>query len=120
MNRLQGVAVLTSSILLMGETALAHSALVRATPPAGSTVLAPKEIVLVFSEKIEPKFSAIEVFGANGTAMQSGPAKLASDNAAQLSVPLKPLPPGTYKVLWRILSVDTHRTNGSFTFRVAP
>jgi len=37
-----------------------------------------------------------------------------------LRVALKPLPAGTYKVIWRVLSVDTHRTNGSFTFRVGP
>jgi methionine-rich copper-binding protein CopC len=26
--------------------------------------------------------------------------------------------PGTYKVNWRVLSVDTHRTEGNFTFRI--
>jgi methionine-rich copper-binding protein CopC len=30
------------------------------------------------------------------------------------------LPPGKYKVRWRILSVDTHRTEGSFSFEVKP
>ncbi|HJS62184.1 MAG TPA: copper resistance protein CopC, partial [Pseudolabrys sp.] len=29
-------------------------------------------------------------------------------------------PPGTYKVFWRVLSVDTHRAQGDFTFRVGP
>ncbi|MSP32816.1 MAG: hypothetical protein EXR03_08360 [Pseudolabrys sp.] len=27
---------------------------------------------------------------------------------------------GTYKVIWRVLSVDTHRSQGNFTFRVGP
>ena len=35
-----------------------------------------------------------------------------------LQVPLKPLRPGTYRVKWRVLSVDTHVTEGDFTFRV--
>jgi copper resistance protein C len=35
-----------------------------------------------------------------------------------MHVGLKPLPPGTYKVLWHALSVDTHTTEGSFSFRV--
>jgi methionine-rich copper-binding protein CopC len=35
-----------------------------------------------------------------------------------LHVGLKPLPPGTYRVHWRVLSVDTHTTEGSFTFQV--
>jgi len=46
--------------------------------------------------------------------------KLQCDTATELRVALKPLPPGTYKVIWRVLSVDTHRTNGSFIFRVGP
>ncbi|MFZ0103951.1 MAG: copper resistance protein CopC [Pseudolabrys sp.] len=37
-----------------------------------------------------------------------------------MRVPLKTLPKGTYKVLWHVLSVDTHRTQGDFSFRVAP
>jgi hypothetical protein len=36
-----------------------------------------------------------------------------------LQVPLKPLGPGTYRVKWRVLSVDTHVTEGDFTFRVS-
>jgi methionine-rich copper-binding protein CopC len=35
-----------------------------------------------------------------------------------MHVSLKPLRPGTYKVSWRVLSVDTHTTEGTFTFRV--
>jgi methionine-rich copper-binding protein CopC len=37
-----------------------------------------------------------------------------------MSVPLKALPPGSYKVMWRVLSVDTHRTQGDFSFRIGP
>jgi methionine-rich copper-binding protein CopC len=37
---------------------------------------------------------------------------------AAVQVPLNPLGPGTYRVKWRVLSVDTHVTEGDFTFRV--
>jgi hypothetical protein len=49
--------------------------------------------------------------------MQTGKAALGS-GPTELRVALKPLPPGTYKVIWRVLSVDTHRTQGEFTFSV--
>jgi copper resistance protein C len=39
--------------------------------------------------------------------------------AVLLTIGLKPLKPGTYKVVWRVLSVDGHRTNGEYTFAVA-
>ena len=106
--------------LLLPAAAQAHAMLDRAMPPVGSTVsTAPKEIVLTFSEKLEPAFSSIEVRNEAGAAMQAGKAT-AGAQATQLRVPLKPLAPGTYKVMWRVMSVDTHRTQGDFTFRVGP
>jgi methionine-rich copper-binding protein CopC len=35
-------------------------------------------------------------------------------------VSLPSLPPGSYKVVWRILSVDTHVSEGNFAFRITP
>ena len=39
-------------------------------------------------------------------------------NPALLRATLPPLPPGTYKVLWRVLSIDGDVTEGTFTFRI--
>jgi len=117
MKRFRTIAALGS--LLFSTTAFAHAHLDHASPAPGSTVTqAPKEVVLTFTEMLEPKFSSIEVRDAKGTVVQAG--KAHGGGATELRVALKPLPPGTYKVIWRVLSVDTHRTNGSFTFRVGP
>ena len=48
----------------------------------------------------------------------SGKAQADRSDGTELRVPLKTLPPGTYTVRWRVLSVDTHRTQGSFSFSV--
>lgn len=118
--RLIAVAI-TAGFALLPVAAFAHAHLDHASPAVGSTVTqSPKEVSLWFTEALEAKFSSIEVRDAQGGLMQAGPATLARDNTAQLRVPLKPLPPGTYKVIWRVLSVDTHRTQGDFTFRVGP
>jgi copper resistance protein C len=115
------VAALGAGLALLPVAVLAHAHLDHASPAVGSTVAQPpKEVSLWFTEALEAKFSTIEVRDAQGRPMQAGPATLARDNTAQLRVPLKPLPPGTYKVIWRVLSVDTHRTQGDFTFRVGP
>jgi methionine-rich copper-binding protein CopC len=50
----------------------------------------------------------------------AGAATAVPGNTAQLRVPLKDLAPGTYTVIWRVLSVDTHRSKGEFSFRVGP
>jgi len=52
--------------------------------------------------------------------MQSGAAQGVAGNTAQLRVGVKPLTAGTYTVKWKVLSVDTHRTQGSFSFTVGP
>ena len=41
-------------------------------------------------------------------------------NPALLQVSLPKLAPGQYRVVWRALSVDTHVTEGDFTFDVVP
>ncbi len=103
------------------DNARAHSGLARSVPAAGSTVTpAPKEVVLSFSEKLEPRFSRIEVRDAKGAAVQAGAATVDKARPTELRVSLKALAPGTYKVIWRVLSVDTHRTQGAFIFRVGP
>jgi hypothetical protein len=99
-------------------SAFAHAHLDRAAPKVGSTVAqSPKEVVLWFTEKLEPAFSAIEVRNEQGATVSAGKATVVGDRT-QLRVSLKSLPPGIYKVTWRVLSVDTHRTQGDFTFRV--
>lgn len=101
--------------------AMAHAHLDRANPKVGSTVAAaPKEVVLWFTNKLEPAFSTIEVRDEKGVAVQAGKATVDAKDRTQMRVPLKPLAPGTYKVIWHVLSVDTHRMQGDFTFRVGP
>ena len=115
------IAGLCAAALLSPLSAQAHAHLDHAMPAAGSVQgQPPKEVVIWFTEALEPKFSTIEVRDGKGVAMQAGPATLAPGNTAQLRVPLKDLAPGTYKVIWRVLSVDTHRSQGEFTFRVGP
>jgi copper resistance protein C len=48
---------------------------------------------------------------------QGGP-RVDPAHPSVMRIAVKPLPPGTYKVRWRVLSVDTHTTEGSFSFRV--
>lgn len=113
------VAAALSALLVPHGSALAHAMLERASPAVGSTVAAaPKEVVLFFSSSLEPVFSNIEVRDADGAPMQTGKATVDSKQPAQMRVPLKALAAGTYRVIWRVLSVDSHRSQGDFRFTV--
>jgi len=114
-------ALVCAGALLAPAAAFAHAHLERSMPAAGAMLKqAPQELMLWFSEAVEPKFSSIEVRDAKGDAVQDGVASAVPGNTAQLRIGLKPLPPGRYTVQWRVLSVDTHRSQGDFTFRVGP
>jgi methionine-rich copper-binding protein CopC len=97
----------------------AHAFLQRAEPAVGSTVqTSPSEIRIRFTENIEPAFSSIQVFDPSGKEVDKHDVGLDRSDHALLHVSLPRLGAGIYKVVWRVVSVDTHVTSGSFTFQV--
>jgi hypothetical protein len=119
MTRNHSLLVLVAALLLGASPAFPHARLVRASPPVDGTVQsAPREVAIYFSESITPADSTITVQDAAGTRVDEGNARVDSGNRRVIRVSVKPLAAGTYKVIWRIRSVDTHRTEGTFTFRV--
>ncbi|MGA7803834.1 copper resistance CopC family protein [Bradyrhizobium sp.] len=102
--------------VIAGTAAEAHAFLDHADPRVGSTVpTAPREVSLTYTQNLEPAFSGVEVTDANGARVDLGKPSFSS---SVMRVGLKPLSPGAYKVRWHVLSVDTHKTEGSFTFHV--
>ena len=105
--------------LCITSPAFAHAMLERASPPVGSEAASPPhEIVLTFTEGVEPLFSSIEVRNAAGAVLATGKPHAAGDTR-RLAVDLPMLPAGTYTVIWHATSVDTHKTEGRFQFSVA-
>ena len=113
--------LLLPGLLLAALPALAHAMLERASPAVGSTIKsAPAEITLRFTEKLEPTFSTVAVTGRGGERVDAGDPHVDPGDPMVLRVSLKPLAPGRYKVAWRVVSVDTHVTQGDFRFTIAP
>jgi copper resistance protein C len=79
--------------------------------------VAPTEIKLWFSEKLESALSKVQVFAGDGKLVEQQAQRPGAD-AAIVIVSVPPLKPGKYKVLWKAVSVDTHITKGDFTFEV--
>ena len=94
----------------------AHAFLDHASPLVGSTVQsAPREVSLTFTQNLEPSFSSVEVTDSKGARVDAGKPQISGNS---MRVALKPIGPGSYRVRWHVLSVDTHRTEGSFSFHV--
>ena len=98
----------------------AHATLDHADPRVGNTVKSPRIVSLWFTQNLEGSFSGIDVLDANGTRMNAGNALVDTRDRKLMRVPVKVLPPGIYTVKWHVLSVDTHATEGNFTFQVGP
>ena len=97
----------------------AHAFLKHAIPAVGSQVPAsPATLDLSFTEGVVPHFSSVAVLDPSGQAVRTGQLR-AAGNGRNLVVPLPPLPPGTYTVVWHVTSQDTHKTEGRFNFTVA-
>jgi copper resistance protein C len=101
--------------------ARAHALLDRADPRVGSVVpKPPTEVRLTFTEGLEVVFCRVSVTGPAGFG-GAGAVRPVRGDPRSLVVDLRaPTPPGTYVVRWRVLSVDTHVTEGDFSFQVRP
>ena len=111
------IAALSLFFLTVNAAAAhAHASLTHAIPPVGATMsVAPHEVILTFTERLEAAFSKLTVMDTEGTEVSQGKAQV-NDNSMRIS--LKPLNAGIYKVNWRAVSTDTHKIEGSFTFSV--
>ena len=120
MRRIFAIAICGAQALACSAPAAAHAFLDHASPRVGSAVRAPpSEVKLWFTQELEPAFSMVSVQDANGRRVDKGDVKVEGDNVV-LRVSLPTLAAGRYRVMWRALSVDTHVTEGDFTFEITP
>ena len=112
--------IAASLALLAGSaSAHAHAYLDHASPLVGSIVKsAPSEVRMWFTQPLEPKFTTAQLRSSSGAVVAGGGVDAADPK--QIVIRVNGLPAGSYKVFWKVLSVDSHRTEGSFGFQVRP
>jgi methionine-rich copper-binding protein CopC len=114
------VAAATAALSLFAVAAAsAHAHLVRATPAAGDAIKdAPAEVTLKFNERLEPAFSSAVIRDAAGKQIDKSDAHVDKADRTIVRVSLPPLDPGVYTVEWKVMSSDSHKVSGNFTFKV--
>jgi methionine-rich copper-binding protein CopC len=99
--------------------ASAHSFPESETPSAGQKVAsAPSEVTVNFDAPIEKLFAKLEVTGGAEGKNEAAGAPQVSADGRHLSVKVASLKPGEYTVKWAVVGVDTHHTEGSYTFSI--
>ena len=109
---------LAATLAVATLPAFAHARPKVMSPAANATVEAPKEISVVFSEAVDPKFSSLQLMGANGAVIATPPTVADPVDHAHLSLPIPTLAPGLYTVHWVSAAVDGHHLDGTYTFTV--
>ena len=119
-KRLVPFVVAVLSVIAAAVRVEAHAFLVRAEPRVGSKVnKVPTEVRVWFSETVQASVSSIHVFDVSGKQLDKKDTHSDRANRAVICVSLLPaLIPGTYKVIWRVTSIDTHVTDGDFRFQI--
>jgi len=118
-TRMLAAAFVLVATLIAPCAVRAHAFLDHSDPAVGSTVpTAPAVLHIWFTQELEPAFSWIQVTDKSGVAVNDGPATVDPSNKQEMDIKLKPLQGGSYTVKWHALSVDTHTTEGDFTFQV--
>ncbi len=86
-------------------------------PKVGSTLaVSPTRVRIWFDGGLEGAFSSIRVQQWNGHRVDKGDGKVNPDDKTLLETTLPTLSPGIYRVIWNVVGVDGHRTQGNYSF----
>ena len=114
-SKILGLAAATGALLLSASAAQAHARLLKASPAQNAAIASAKNLHLEFSEKLEPKFSGVQLMKADGTAVPV-------NSQAKGKIIDATLPPalaaGGYMVMWHVVSADGHKMQGQYNFTV--
>jgi methionine-rich copper-binding protein CopC len=106
-------------LLMVPISSWAHAYLVKSSPARRAVLSsAPDRVVLWFNERLEAQFSHVSVWNQAGQQVDGGDDQVDPDDAKKLSVGTAGLGAGTYRVKFRVLSIDGHIVESEFPFTV--
>jgi methionine-rich copper-binding protein CopC len=105
-------------ILTAAAPASPHSFPERQNPAAGQILTSPPSAIAIkYDAPIEKLFARLQVIGSDGKDKAIDKPQVSSDGYT-LSVKVGELKPGEYKVIWGVIGIDTHHTQGSYSFTI--
>jgi copper transport protein len=106
-------------LLATAAPAWAHATLLDTNPVDRSTVAqSPSQVTLTYNENVAISLGSVTVYDSTGGRVDAGPPHHASSTDHTVIVSVPQLKPGTYIVVWRVISADSHPVSGAFTFNV--
>ena len=117
-SRLVSALILTALWLAVWcAPALAHARLLQEAPASGASLdEPPRQVRLEFSEPVDAEFDPLKVFDAEGNRVDEDDARIDPNDVRVLLAGLKDLPEGSYRVEWRVTSIDGHVVEDAYAF----
>ncbi len=115
-SRVLMTALAVLGLLWMAVPAQAHNTLVGTDPSDGDTAEDVTQVQIEFVEDVLKVGLSVQVVGEDGVDYSSGDPRV--EDVRFVVQDVSELPPGPYKVTWRVVGDDGHPIKGKFGFTV--
>ncbi|SEN29252.1 copper resistance CopC family protein [Nitrosomonas marina] len=113
------VGMVVFVMVLQVNQVWAHASLVKSDPPRRASLSeSPAQVQLWFNEEIEAAYASVQVLDADEKNVAVAEPEAVPDDAKSVVLDLPALNPGSYKVQFRVLSIDGHVVESSYGFRI--
>lgn len=114
---LLGLALIVT--LALPLPVFAHAIMVKSQPEVDSTIAeSPKQVDVWFNDKVGSEYKALAVINSVGKRVDNKDAEQETFDQSHLYTTVTDLPPDTYTVRYRVVSIDTHIVTGKFKFTI--
>lgn len=113
------ISLVLIAALSFPATVYAHAIMVKSQPEVDSTLTeSPKQIDVWFNDKVGSEYKALAVINSAGKRMDNKDVAQETFDHSHLYITVPDLPPDTYTVRYRVVSIDTHIVTGKFKFTI--
>jgi copper resistance protein C len=97
----------------------AHAIMVRSSPEKDAVLTeSPKQIDVWFNDKVGSEYKALAVIDSKGKRVDNKDVQQETFDQSHLFATVPTLPPDTYTVRYRVVSIDTHIVTGKYQFTI--
>lgn len=113
------IGLMLSTCLIAPATVYAHAIMVKSQPEADATLPeSPKQVDVWFNDKVGSEYKALAVINSAGKRVDNKDIEQETFDPSHLYTTVTDLPPDTYTVRYRVVSLDTHIVTGKFKFTI--
>lgn len=105
--------------LAMPLPVFAHAIMVRSAPEKDAVLTeSPKQIDVWFNDKVGTEYKALAVIDSKGKRVDNKDIQQETFDQSHIYTTVPSLPPDTYTVRYRVVSIDTHIVTGKYQFKI--